>query len=108
MEIQELVDFAEWTVSWDGGKGFYRSDDMEKRVMASTMKLTEEAGELTEEILGKLGLQRKAKEWQYNDQTLADEFADMILVTIRLARMMDIDIQTALGDKMKKIKERVG
>jgi NTP pyrophosphatase (non-canonical NTP hydrolase) len=36
-----------------------------------------------------------------------DEFADVVFVTFRLARFMDIDIETALENKMKKVKERV-
>jgi len=35
-----------------------------------------------------------------------DEFADVVLSTIRLARFMDIDISLALKNKMEKIKNR--
>jgi len=43
---------------------------------------------------------------KYSQETLNDEFADVILVTIRLAKMMDIDIESALKSKMMKIKAR--
>jgi NTP pyrophosphatase (non-canonical NTP hydrolase) len=35
-----------------------------------------------------------------------DEFADVVLATLRLARFMDIDIALALKNKMEKIKNR--
>lgn len=37
---------------------------------------------------------------------LGDEFADVILCTLLLAKSMDIDINIALEKKLEKIKER--
>jgi NTP pyrophosphatase (non-canonical NTP hydrolase) len=61
--------------------------------MANTMKLVEEVGELNAEILGHLKLQRKEKLAKFTPETLQDEFGDTIISTLRLARIMGIDVQ---------------
>ena len=43
---------------------------------------------------------------RYSPETLKDEFADVIFVTFRLAKLMGIDIESALQQKIDKIKER--
>ncbi|MEI8008041.1 MAG: MazG nucleotide pyrophosphohydrolase domain-containing protein [bacterium] len=43
---------------------------------------------------------------RYSPETLKDEFADVIFVTFRLAKLMGVDIESALQQKMDKIKER--
>jgi len=106
MQLGELSEFIDWTLS-DLGKGtFPRDPDMTKRIFAQTIKLAEEVGELSSEVLGKTWFVRKEKLAKHSDETLNDEFADVILVTLRLAKLMDIDIESALKSKMAKIKER--
>jgi NTP pyrophosphatase (non-canonical NTP hydrolase) len=41
-----------------------------------------------------------------SDEKLENEIADVILSTIRLARMMDLDVNEILKNKMEILKER--
>jgi len=79
--------------------------DEEKRILARMVKLTEEVGELSEEVLSHLKLQRKEK-IQSNKNELSNEFADVIITTLLLAKSLRVDIKEALNDKIKIINER--
>jgi NTP pyrophosphatase (non-canonical NTP hydrolase) len=106
MEMKELLDFVDRTLSEAGKWTFYRDQDMTKRIFAGTLKLTEEVGELSSEILWHTWFVRQEKIIKYSPETLKDEFADVIFVTFRLAKLMNIDIESALQQKMEKIKTR--
>lgn len=106
MDMKELLDFVDRTLSTAGKWTFYRDQDMTKRIFAQTLKLTEEVGELSSEILWHTGFVRQEKLSRYSPETLEDEFADVILVTIRLAKLMDINIESALKNKIEKLKQR--
>lgn len=106
MELKDLLDFIDWTLSEAGKGSFYRDQDMTKRIFAQSMKLNEEVWELNSEILWNQGFVRKEKMERYSQETLMDEFADVIFTTIRLAKLMNIDISQALENKMIKIKKR--
>ena len=41
-----------------------------------------------------------------SDEKLENEIADVILSAIRLWRLMDLDIQELLNNKIKKLEER--
>ncbi|OGF27646.1 hypothetical protein A2331_04515 [Candidatus Falkowbacteria bacterium RIFOXYB2_FULL_34_18] len=83
------------------------SDDTEKEILLSWMaKLTEEVGELSDEILLYSGYQRKEKRDAKKQDALGGELADVIIVTLLLAKRTNIDIQKALADKIKKINKR--
>lgn len=86
-------------------KKFGKYDDKEKLILSSTVKLQEELGELCDEILKHNSRQRKEK-YSENEDNLPNEFADVILATFMLARDMDIDLDTALKNKIKKLNER--
>jgi NTP pyrophosphatase (non-canonical NTP hydrolase) len=77
----------------------------EKDTLARTVKLTEEVGELANEILSSLALQRKSKLDRFDIKNLYEEFADIILATIALANTMHVDIDRAVDSKMKKVIE---
>ena len=77
----------------------------EKDILAKTVKLSEEVGELSNDILSVLSLQRKSKLAKFNKKNLYEEFADIIISTIILANAMRVDISRAVRDKMKKIME---
>lgn len=106
MEMKELLDFVDRTLSEAGKWTFSRDQDITKRILAQTIKLSEEVGELSSEILWHTGFVRQEKMARYSPETLKDEFADVIIVAIRLAKLMDIDIESALVQKMEKIKKR--
>lgn len=105
MEFDELHQFIEQE-SKRLKKHFPHLQDNEKQVLARTVKLSEELGELCDEVLGALALQRKSKMENHDPQKLHDEFADVIIVTLLLAKDMGVDIQHALETKMTKINKR--
>ncbi len=75
-------------------------------LLAYTAKLGEETGELAEQVLARLGYQRKSKVLTQGDDELADECADVIIVALFLAQAANLDIEKALERKMKKQEER--
>lgn len=75
-------------------------------LLAYTTKLSEEVGELSEQVLARFGYQRKSKQLAQGDDELADECADVLIVTLFLAQAAGIDIETALKRKMEKLEVR--
>jgi NTP pyrophosphatase (non-canonical NTP hydrolase) len=80
--------------------------DGEKRILARTVKLTEELGELCNEVLNFNAMQRKEKLDKYDADNLSDEFADVLITTLLLAEVMKVDIEKALKQKIRKIDKR--
>ncbi len=80
----------------------------EKEILTKTVKLNEEVGELCNDILSILQLQRKSKLEKFEKRNMYEEFADVIITTIQLANTAGVDIERALNDKLKKIEERYG
>ncbi len=78
----------------------------EKEILTKTVKLNEEVGELCNDILGILKLQRKAKMKNFDKRNIYQEFADVIITTIQLAQVAGVDIERAIEDKLKKIETR--
>lgn len=81
-------------------------EDNEKRILARTVKITEELGELCDEVLGFADMQRPEKAGKYDDSNLSEEFADVLITTLLLAETMEVDIEKALKQKMEKIDKR--
>jgi len=75
-------------------------------MLARTTKLTEETGELADQILGHCGLQRKDKSSKYSMDKLSKELADVVITTFVLAKSCDVDILKAIEDKMTIVMER--
>jgi NTP pyrophosphatase (non-canonical NTP hydrolase) len=84
--------------------GDYKNE--ENRVLARTVKLGEEFGELCDAILGHNSMQREEKMGEKETGNLSDEFADVIITTLLLADAVDVDIEKALEEKIKKINQR--
>jgi NTP pyrophosphatase (non-canonical NTP hydrolase) len=80
--------------------------DGEKRILARAVKLSEELGELCNEVLMFNSLQRKDKLEKHDVENLYGEFADVIITTLLLAELMDVDIEKALEQKIEKINKR--
>lgn len=78
----------------------------EKEILTKTVKLNEEVGELCNDILSILKLQRKAKLDKFHKSNMYEEFADVIITTIQLAVAAGVDIERAVSGKMKKIDEK--
>ena len=78
----------------------------EKIILTKTVKLNEEVGELCNDILSILKLQRRSKLEHFDKRNIYQEFADVIITTIQLAEIAGVDVERAVGDKLKKIEER--
>ncbi len=77
-----------------------------QRVFARTMKIVEELGELADEILTSMNLQRNSKIAQFSQQNVEDEFADVLGSLVLLAIELDIDIEEVINRKIKFTKDR--
>lgn len=82
------------------------SETERERILSRTIKISEELGELCDEVLASLGQQRSGKMDGRNKEDLGDEFADVIITTFLLAKAMDVDVMEALGRKTEKIKAK--
>lgn len=77
-----------------------------ERVLARTVKLAEELGELCNEILASSGDQRKDKLKKSNKKRLSEEFADVIITTLLVAKSTKVNIKETLEKKISKINNR--
>lgn len=78
----------------------------EKAILTKTVKLNEEVGELCNDILGILRLQRKAKLDKFDKRNIYQEFADVIITTMQLASVAGVDMERAINDKIITIEKR--
>lgn len=78
-----------------------------ERVFARTMKLVEELGELSNEILTKTGLQRQSKIDAFEEEHLQDELADVLGSVLLLAVELGIDVPTVMQRKVAFTIERL-
>ena len=107
MEVKELVDFMQWTTTPEG-RYMCRSDlNLKERQFAQMIKLWEEYWELCEQVSWALWAQRIEKSDRFSQEYLEDELADVVYATIRLACLMDIDIEKALKNKKEKLENRM-
>jgi NTP pyrophosphatase (non-canonical NTP hydrolase) len=58
-------------------------------------------------VLAYNSLQRKQKLDNHDKENLPEEFADVIITTLLLAKSMNASIETALEKKMQKLNQRV-
>lgn len=78
----------------------------QQRIFARTMKIVEELGELSDEILTSMNLQRNTKIAKFSHQNIEDEFADVMGSLILLGIELDIDIEEVMKRKIQFTKER--
>jgi len=83
----------------------YKADE-DKHILLRTVKLTEELGELCDEVLSFNAMQRKDKLAKHEMGNLAAEFADVLIVTLLLAEAMNVNIEKALREKIIEIDKR--
>jgi NTP pyrophosphatase (non-canonical NTP hydrolase) len=88
-------------------KRYSRYVNEEEVILARTVKLGEEFGEICEEVLAYNLLQRKQKLDNCDKENLPEEFADVIITTLLLAKTMNVDVEKALEEKMQKLNHRV-
>jgi NTP pyrophosphatase (non-canonical NTP hydrolase) len=80
--------------------------DRERFALAQTAKLGEEVGELYAEVLGSLNYCGAAKAAQFTPDSLAAELADVMVCTLLLAEILDVDVASALANKISFLKDR--
>lgn len=88
-------------------KAHFNYDDQEKWVYARMVKIQEEVGELSSEVLAQFNKQRGGKLKSSAREALEEELADVLITTLLLAEDMEIDVNKALRNKIEKIKKRV-
>lgn len=82
-------------------------ESQNERVFARTLKLMEELGELSNEILTMMGLQRQAKVEAFREHHLEDELADVLGSLLLLAVELDIDIPSVMRRKIDLTNQRL-
>ncbi len=98
MNIKEISDFIDRTLTkWRyPTAGDY---SIRERAFAQNLKISEEVGELSEQILWKFWWQRLGKMDKISDKKLENELADAVFSTVRLARFLDIDMEEILKER---------
>ncbi len=76
-------------------------------IFAHSLKISEELGELNEQLLGKFHHQRKDKSDRISDEKLGLELADIVLSTAMLADELDLDLEELLAKKMAILREKM-
>ncbi len=104
MELRELLTFIE--IEYERLEKHYGRSDQEKNILIRTVKLTEELGELCDEVLSYNSLQSKQKLDKFDKDNLLEEFADVVITTLLLAKSMNIDIEKAFEKKIEKINKK--
>jgi NTP pyrophosphatase (non-canonical NTP hydrolase) len=72
-------------------------------VLARAAKVSEEYGELMDEILSDLGLQRADKLAAYNRQKLEKEYGDVVITLFLLGLSLDLDLSKVITARLKEI-----
>lgn len=108
MQLQDLLQFAkhERQRLLEHFRNSSKQLDGDKEILAHSVKLSEEVGELCNETLNYISLQRKSKLEKSKPEDLAEEIADVVITTLILAEGAGVDISDALETKMEKIKVR--
>jgi len=75
----------------------------EKDILTKTVKLQEEVGELANDVLSILSLQRQSKLEAFSRKNLYAEFADVILSVMMLANATGVDVERAVNEKFEKL-----
>lgn len=104
MQIKQLV--AQYQAIADFLNQHWPLKDKSQRIFARTMKVVEELGELSDEILTSMNLQRNSKIAKFSRENLEDEFADVLGSLILLSVELDIDIEKVIQKKIDFTRER--
>ncbi|PIR62246.1 MAG: hypothetical protein COU65_04410 [Candidatus Pacebacteria bacterium CG10_big_fil_rev_8_21_14_0_10_42_12] len=79
----------------------------QQRIFARTMKIVEELGELSDEILTSMNLQRNSKIAKFSHKNVEDEFADVLASLMLLAVELDIDVTKVIKRKIDYTHKRL-
>ena len=105
----DLKTLQEKVITLNRGQNFDYSlnTPREKEILAKTVKLNEEVGELCNDILGILKLQSRAKLDNFDRRNVYQEFADVLITLMQLAISANVDLDRAVSDKIKTISARI-
>jgi NTP pyrophosphatase (non-canonical NTP hydrolase) len=104
LTFKELVDFVTWEINrLDDGSKLATGNE---RILWAAGKISEETGEVWNDVLALVGLARPEKIENFKIENLAEEIADVILVTFILAKRLNIDISDAVKKKIEIVKSR--
>lgn len=106
MTINELV--TEYKEVSDFLNKKWPLKDKQQQIFTRTMKIVEELGELSDEILTSMNLARESKIAKFSQQNVEDEFADVLASLILLGNEMDIDVEKVIKRKLKFTRDRFG
>lgn len=98
-EYQEIADFI---------NNHWPLKNKEQRVFARFMKLVEETGEMADEVLTSMNLQRKSKIAKFSQQNVEDELADVLASVVLLATELEIDLDKIMERKIDYTRTRFG
>ncbi|MDA1079188.1 MAG: hypothetical protein O2840_00650 [bacterium] len=98
MSIQKLTE--EYQVIADILNKLWPLKNKQHRTFARTMKVVEELGELSDEILTSMNIQRNSKIAKFSHQNVEDEFADVLGSLVLLAIELEIDIEEVMKRKI--------
>ena len=73
-------------------------------ILAKTVKLGEEVGELNDEILKQLGFLREGK--VALRENLEDEFGDVLITLFGVSKSLGVDLEKAFFNKVQKVIDR--
>lgn len=83
----------------------YKLNDREYTLLLMA-KLTEELGELSDQVLGYHQLQRHEKLHTYNEKELGKEMYDVLLTLVGIAEKVDINLANLIRAHSDAIQER--
>lgn len=106
LTIRQVCDWARLqAVRLARGYGL-TDEDRDLFLLAQTVKLGEEVGELHAEVLGRTRYQRAAKADQYSAASLAGGLADVTICVAILSEMLGADLGMAIRAKIAGIEAR--
>lgn len=105
MTIQELQ--QEYAKIADWLNAHWRIASADQRIFTRTMKIVEELGELADEILSSMNLQRSSKVSEFSHTKVEDEFADVMGSLVLLAQELNIDIESVMQRKIRDTRKRL-
>ena len=104
MTIKDLE--SEYKVIADFLNAHWPLPDHQQRIFARTMKIMEELGELSDELLTSMNLSRNSKIAKFSQENVEDEYADVLACVIILGRELGIDVEKVMKKKIKFTHER--
>ncbi len=104
MTVDKLV--SDYKVISDYLNSRWALPDKQQRTFARTMKIMEELGELSDELLTSMNLSRDSKIAKFSRENVEDEFADVLACVILLGIELDIDVEAVMRRKIQFTHER--